>query len=267
MSLPATQKYYWIALTSAKSNLAYLGEVGSRVVFLGVILYIFLRLWQVTYSETHSTSLGGLTLPQMLWYLALTESIILSGPRVAAAVDADVRSGAIAIHFIRPLSYPLYCLFNTLGERLVRFALNLFVGATIVSLFVGFIGVNMTSVAFFICVLPLAFIIDFCGNFLVGLAAFWIEDTVGLQLIYSRMTMILGGMLIPLELFPVSWQPLLKLLPFAAVVYGPARLFVAPQVALLQDVLWHQIAAVIILAALVAVVYRIACARVFANGG
>jgi len=81
MSLPATQKYYWIALTSAKSNLAYLGEVGSRVVFLGVILYIFLRLWQVTYSETHSTSLGGLTLPQMLWYLALTESIILSGPR------------------------------------------------------------------------------------------------------------------------------------------------------------------------------------------
>jgi ABC-2 type transport system permease protein len=149
----------------------------------------------------------------------------------------------------------------------VRFALNLCVGATIVSLFVGFIAVNMTSVLFFIIVLPMAFMIDFCGNFLVGLAAFWIEDTVGLQLIYSRLTMILGGMLIPLELFPASWQPLLQSLPFAAVVYGPARLFVAPQVALLQDVLWHQIAAVIVLSAAVAVVYRTASARVFTNGG
>ena len=67
-------------------------------------------------------------------------------------------------------------------------------------------------------------ILDFQGMFLIGLGAFWLEDTSGLLLIYSRVTMILGGMLIPLELFPESWQPVLRVLPFSSMVYGPARL-------------------------------------------
>jgi ABC-2 type transport system permease protein len=263
----AVSKYYWIARTSAKSNLAYLSEVASRIVFLTIILYIFLRLWQVTYGETHSTVLGGLTLTQMLWYLVMTESIILSTPRIAPVVDADVRSGSIAVHFIRPLSYPLYCFFNTLGERLVRFFLNLCVGSVIATVMVGLLPLKPASIACFLSVLPLAFIIDFCGYFLVGMAAFWIEDTNGLTLIYSRMTMILGGMLIPLELFPPGWQPVLKALPFSSVIYGPARLFVDPTSALYVDVLLHQIIACCIFAGAVWFVFRLASSRVFANGG
>lgn len=266
-SFSVADKYWWISLTSAKSNLAYLAEIGSRVFFLGVILYIFLRLWQVTYSETGSQTLGGLSLPQMLWYLAITESIILSGPRVAQSVDQDVRTGAISIHFIRPLSYPLYCMFNTLGERAVRFFVNMSVGALISVVFVGFVPMNLFGFFCFLTVLPLAFVIDFLGNFLIGLAAFWLEDTNGLVLIYSRMTMILGGMLIPLELFPDTWQTTLKLLPFSAVVYGPARLFVAPDLSFYQDILIRQVIACIFFALAVAFVFRIASRRVFANGG
>lgn len=266
-SFAAPAKYWWIARTSAKSNLAYLAEIGSRVFFLGVILYIFLRLWQVTYGETGSQTLGGLSLPQMLWYLAVTESIILSGPRVAQSVDQDVRTGAISIHFIRPLSYPLYCLFNTLGERAVRFCVNMFVGALISIIFVGLVPINPLGFFCFLTVLPLAFIVDFLGNFLIGLAAFWLEDTNGLVLIYSRLTMILGGMLIPLELFPDSWQATLKLLPFSTIVYGPARLFVAPDWSFYQDVLLRQVIACFVFACAVALVFRIASRRVFANGG
>lgn len=266
-NIAVIDKYVWIARTSAKSNLAYFAEIGSRVFFLGVILYIFLRLWQVTYSEMGASTLGGMSLPQMLWYLAVTESIILSGPRVAQNVDQDVRTGAISIHFIRPLSYPLYCMFNTLGERFVRFVVNLSVGALISFCFVGFVPMNATGLFYFITVLPLAFIIDFFGNFLIGMAAFWLEDTNGLVLIYSRLTMILGGMLIPLELFPDAFQPALKLLPFSAIVYGPARLFVAPDFDLYINVVLRQLAAVVIFGAAVAIVFRIAAKRVFANGG
>jgi ABC-2 type transport system permease protein len=261
------EKYWWIALTSAKSNLAYLTEIGSRIFFLSMVLYIFLRLWQVTYGETGSHTLGGFTLPQMLWYLAITESIILSGPRVAQSVDQDVRTGAISIHFIRPLSYPLYCLFNTLGERVVRFVVNLSVGMIIVIVFVGLVPINAMSVLFFLAVLPLAFVIDFLGLFLIGLAAFWLEDTNGLVLIYSRLTMILGGMLIPLELFPDSWQSTLKFLPFSAIVYAPARLFVAPDLQFFQEVMVRQVVACVVFALFVWLVFRIASRRVFANGG
>src|SRR6476659_5450627 len=126
------RKYTWLGLIAARSNLAYLGEVVTRTLFLAVILYIFLQLWRVTYSET-----GALTLGQMLWYLAMTEAITLSTPRVAQEVDQDVRTGALAVQLIRPLDYPLARLWMTLGERLVRFGLNIVVGTVLALLLVG----------------------------------------------------------------------------------------------------------------------------------
>lgn len=267
MNFNSWGKYFWIAWTSAKSNTAYLGEVGSRVIFLGVILFIFLRLWQVTYSETGATELGGLTLAQMLWYLAVTESIILSAPRVSQVVDQDVRTGQLAVHLLKPLSYPLYCLGNSLGERSVRFFLNLSVGLFMVLFFAGPIDLRFESVLFLLLALPLAFVLDFLANFLIGLFAFWLEDTTGLMLIYSRITMILGGMLIPIELFPEYMQPWLKVLPFASIVYGPARMFVAPDAQQFGSLLMNQAIGIVAVALLVFCVYRLASRRIFANGG
>jgi ABC-2 type transport system permease protein len=261
------RKYAWIGLTSARSNLAYLGEVATRVIFLGVILYIFLQLWRATYAQTGATQLGGLTLTQMLWYLAMTESIILSGPRVAQEVDQDVRTGALSIQLIRPLSYPLYRLWNTLGERITRFVINALVGATIALLFVGPIPLSLAGLALFVPTLLLAFVLDFLGHFLIGLAAFWLEDTSGLMLIYTRVTMILGGMLLPIELFPDSWQPLIKALPFASIVYGPARMFIHPDLAYLGELVLRQGVAILLFAVAVALVYRVALRRIHSHGG
>ena len=260
-------KYIWIAWTSVKSNLAYAGEVGSRVIFLAVILYIFLRLWVVTYSQTGATTLGGLNLTQMIWYLAVTESIILSAPRVSEMVDRDVRTGQLAVHLIKPLSYPLYCLGHCLGERTVRFFMNLAIGLSISWIFVGPVELGLANIAFLLLSLPLAFLIDFLGNFAIGLGAFWLEDTTGLMLIYSRVTMILGGMLIPIELFPTAAQPLLKALPFASIVYGPARMLVRPDMDGFIELLIHQAAAASVFALFVYVLYRRCSRRVMAQGG
>ncbi|MFN6482668.1 ABC transporter permease [Nostoc sp. DedQUE02] len=260
-------KYTWIGLTAARSNLAYWGEVASRGIFLFVILYIFLQLWRVTYAETDAEKLGGLTLAQMLWYLGITESIVLSSPQVALEVDEDVRTGALAVQLIRPLSYPLYRLWTTLGERTVRFGLNVAIASLVALLFVGTIPLSLGGILLFVVALPLAFVLDFLATFLVGLGAFWLENTTGLMLIYSRLTMILGGMLIPLELLPETWQPVLQVLPFASILYGPARLFVHPNLAFASQLLVRQAVAIGVLALLVALVYRTAVKRIHAHGG
>lgn len=261
------RKYSWVGYISARANLAYFGEVAARIIFLGVILFIFLRLWTVTYSETGSAVLGGFTLAQMLWYLAMTEAITLSSPRVSEAVDEDVRTGAIAVQLLRPLYYPAYRLWTTLGERLIRFLLNALVGAVIVFLFVGPIAFTVQGLAMFAVALPIAFILDFLGYFLVGIAAFWMEDTSGLRLVYSRAIMIAGGMLIPLELFPEAVQPLLQLLPFASILYTPARLFVNPDLAYFTQAVPLQLGWVFILSVAVIAVYRIAVKKINGNGG
>lgn len=260
-------KYLWVAATAARSNIYYFGEAASRVVFLTVIMYIFLRLWQVTYAEMAADRLGGITLQQMLWYLAVTEAIMLSVPRTAPNVDQDVRTGAVAMQLIRPLSYPLYQLSVCMGERLVRFVLNLAVGALLCILFVGIQPITLPGLLMLVVALPLAFVLDFLGNFMVGLCAFWIEDTAGIALIYSRLTMILGGMLIPIELFPPPVQPILRVLPFSSIVYGPARLLIAPSIDEFLRVLLLQLSGVLAFSLLVAFVFSRAMRRVQAHGG
>ena len=260
-------KYLYVGRTAVRSNLAYVGEVVARVIFLGVLLYIFLQLWRVTYAETGAERVGGLTLAQMLWYLAVTESITLSAPAVAPEIDNDVRTGAIAVHLLRPLSYPLYRLWATLGERAVRFTINAVVGGTIALVFVGPISLSLRGLAVFAAAIPLAFVLDFTAYLVIGLCAFWIENTTGLVLIYSRVTIILGGVLLPINLFPDTLQAVLDYLPFANVVYGPARMFVEPDAGFLAGLLARQAAGITVISLLASAVYAAAVRRIHAHGG
>lgn len=260
-------KYWAIACISAKSNLAYVSEAGSRLVFLGVVLYIFMKLWSITYQNTGSTELGGMTLNEMLWYLAVTESIMMSAPRITLEIDQDVRTGTLAVQLVRPMSYPFYRLFSTLGERVVRFVITFAAAAVIATLVAGPVPHLHWDLAYFALALPFAFVLDFLGYFLVGLGAFWMEDTSGPMLIYARCTMILGGMLLPLQLFPEWSQGMLHALPFASMVYGPARLFVHPDGTQLLHLIALQSAWIAVFGTAVWVVYSLALRRVSAHGG
>src|SRR5579864_4582838 len=173
----ALRKYIWVGFTSARSNGAYLSELITRMLFLVVILFIFLQLWRVTYAQTQAAQLGGLTLAQMLWYVTMTEAITLSNPLITRDVDQDVRTGALAVQLIRPLNYPVYRLFMALGERAVRFPMNALVGAVIAFALVGPISFSPIGLLTFALSLPFAFILHFLGSFLIGLGAFWMEDT------------------------------------------------------------------------------------------
>jgi ABC-2 type transport system permease protein len=264
----AINKYWAVASISAKSNLAYVSEVGSRLVFLAVILFIFMKLWKVTYEQSGAQQLGGLDLNQMLWYLAITESIMMSAPRITMLVDEDVRTGSLAVQLVRPLSYPLYRLFSALGERAVRFAITAAAAAVIALALVGPLPeFGWQNLVFLAIALPCAFVLDFLGYFLVGLGAFWMEDTSGPMLIYSRMTMILGGMLIPLQLFPEWLQGPLHVLPFASIVYGPARMFVQPNSIEFAQIMANQVIWIGVFTLIVTAVYSVAVKRISANGG
>lgn len=260
-------KYISIACIVARSNLTYTGEVTSRVIFLGVILFIFLRLWQVTFMETGSMRLGGFTLKEMLWYLMVTEAITLSQPRLSRQIDEDVRSGGLAIKLVRPVFYPFYFLSTALGERWIRFFLNVAVGTVIALCFVGPIKLDTLSIPFLVLSAFFAFTLDSLFQVLIGLFAFWFEDTSGLYLIYSRLTMILGGVIIPVTLFPEWSQPIVRALPFSAMIWGPAGQFVHPDLGSFSELVLRQAITLALLLLALHFVWLQAVSKVSANGG
>ena len=79
--------------------------------------------------------------------------------------------------------------------------------------------------------------------------------------------MLLGGLLIPLDFFP-SWLKTISLnLPFAWIIYGPARLFVDPSLARLGIVLLRQGIWLAVVGGTVWLLYRRAVTRLVINGG
>jgi len=260
-------KYLYVGRTAVRSNLAYIGEVAARTLFLGAILYIFLQLWRVTYAEIGAVRVSDLTLAQMLWYLAMTEAIVLSAPQVAPRIDQDVRTGAVAVHLLRPMSYPLYLLCTALGERLVRFVMNALVGAGLALVLVGPIPLDVGGLALSLAAIPLAFVLDFVAHLAIGLCAFWLENTSGLTLLYTRATMLLGGMLLPIDLFPGGLRSVAVYLPFSSVVYGPARLLVRPDGAALAGLLVRQAAGIAAVGLIAVAIHAAAVRRIHAHGG
>ena len=263
----AFTKYTWIGYTSARANLAYTGEVLVRTVFIAVILYIFLRLWAAVYSESGAQLLGGLTLAQMLWYLMITEAFWMSSSRLSFEVDEDVRTGRLAIQITKPLSYPGALLGKALGERVVRFTINLAVGSVVALALVGPIRMTGRGLLMFLAVLPLSFALDALGLIIVGFFAFWFESTAGLSILYSRTAMLAGGTMLPLDLYPPALQTICSWLPFATMIYGPARLFVDPEPSLLQHVLFMQGGALVVFFFIVIAIEHLALQRIHSHGG
>lgn len=250
------------------SRLAYLGELLVRSIFLILILFIFTQLWSATNRSQDVSALIGLSIAQLIWYLAFTEAIMTSTSAAGEQeTDREVRSGDIAYRLARPLPYPLYQFGAQLGERLLRFTLNLIVGCLVALIVVGPIQLTVLNIVAAIVTALIAFIADWCWSFTISLTSFWIEDTFGLHLLYRRAQMILGGMLIPLEAYPDWLERIARAVPFHYLVYQPARLFVAQDTGGWMPALGVLVVYGAIGLACLLVVYRVGMRRVSAQGG
>lgn len=250
------------------TRLAYIGEILIRASFLILILFIFTQLWRTTNGSQDVAALTGFEIPQLIWYLAFTEAIIISAAALGENdVDREVRSGDIAYRLARPLPYPLYHLGAMMGERLLRFVLNLIVGGAVALVVVGPIPLAPLSLLAAFSAALLGFVVDWIWSFTISLLSFWVEDTTGLHLLYRRAQMLLGGMLIPLDAYPDWLGNITRVLPFQYLVYQPARLFVQTTVSG-----WLSVMAILSLLAIVSLlpmlaIYHLGLRRVSAQGG
>jgi len=112
-----------------------------------------------------------------------------------------------------------------------------------------------------------AWILHFCMMALIGLAAFVVEETNSFELIYQKLVFVLGGMMLPLDLFPTWLQEIVRLLPFPYMMYAPARLFIKPDFELFWQMLLGQWIWVAALVLLLSAAYRSSEKVLTVNGG
>ncbi len=260
-------KYWAIFRTQLQNRLMYAGDLAAQSISIVLFMWIFMQLWKATYGSAGSSgTISGLTLRETMWYLMMAEVIILSKPRVSKNISDAVKDGSVAYMLNKPYNFLLYHLCVGFGDGLSNILFNILAGGLLVWWMVG-PPPSLLGWPLALLTLGLGWLIDFCFNAMIGLAAFVAEEVNAFDWIYQKLLFLLGGLLIPLDFFP-DWLKTISLFtPFAYTVYGPARIFVDPSLERVLFILAGQGVWLAILGSLLALIYRRAARRLVINGG
>jgi ABC-2 type transport system permease protein len=262
-----TLKYGAITVTNLQNQLAYIWDAFNRAFFILVVMYIFAQLWTAVYQSQGTAEIAGLTLANTIWYFLIAEMIEMGKFRHDITISEEVKDGSIAYTLVRPYNYLAYHFFNGLGETVVKMVVLFLTGSLICLYYAGLPTVQMVHLPAVLLVLALAILLDFCFLSMIGLLAFVTEDTGSFRLIYQKFIFILGGLLIPIDFLPDWLQTIARALPFSAITYAPAKLFVAFSWPEFGQLLASQLIWLLLAGSLLYAQYRWAARRLMVNGG
>lgn len=225
--MKSLNKYWHISMVTMSNSLVYFWNFLSKNMFFAFIMFIYLMLWRAVYAQNGTGTIGGLTLNGMIWYLIFTELVTLSRTDLHMQVNDDVKTGNIAYLLNKPYNYVIYCFSYFVGEIGIRFLSNSLIGLVIGFIYAGPLeNFSFIYLPFIILSLLVGCAINFFIYLCLALTAFWVEENSAFFWVYSKLIFTLGGMLIPIDLFPKWLHSLSMYLPFAYVTYIPARLAV-----------------------------------------
>jgi ABC-2 type transport system permease protein len=203
----------------------------------------------------------------MLWYLLVAEAIVTSSPGFVREINTEVQNGEIAYKLNKPYSYILYHFAKSFSRRIITFFAAFIIGAILVYFLVGGFDFKIYSLPFLIIIIFLAMALDFFISMSIALLSFWLEDSNSLRWIYDKLLFTIGGMLVPLEIFPIWLSKIATILPFSYIAYSPAKLFVRFNLSDFFSVFAVQIGYILLFSCLTWLIYQKGIRRLNVNGG
>jgi viologen exporter family transport system permease protein len=136
-----------------------------------------------------------------------------------------VRTGDIAVDLARPVDLQLAWLAADLGRAVWGLVSRALVPIAFGAVFFGFaLPSNRWMLALLPVSLALAVVVSFACRFMLNLVAFWITEIRGLVVFYVLLSGMLGGHLIPVQLFPDWLRTVALATPFPAMIQWPINL-------------------------------------------
>ena len=259
-------KYLAVVAISASNRLAYTREALVRSAFYLMILFVLIQLWSAIFAQQGGTVAGFGPL-QMVGYLVMTEALLLSWPPFEIEMSEEVVSGQVAYRLLRPVHFVGMWFGRYVGEFLVNFTLNLSLGLLAFRLFFGSLGEGYAHPLALLTVITLATSLHFLMVCSIGLLSFWLEQVRPFRWIYDKVLFTLGGLLIPIDAFRGSFRDLLDFLPFARILYAPARLTVSWDAGFFRETLVFGGIWILLMLAVVTALYRRGVKNLHAQGG
>ncbi|MEK6962912.1 MAG: ABC-2 family transporter protein [Nanoarchaeota archaeon] len=259
-------KYYEVAKIHILEKISYSWNQVFYGLIIGIVLFVFVHIWQAIYAG--KLTIEGFSIAQMIWYLALAEVIVFSaGGQGIERIGEDVKSGIIASSLTKPINFVGKEFAVLLANFIYTFLISGFIAFAVAYFLVGPIPFHFANLPMLLVMIAGAAVLNFTLVIFFGLFAFWFEDVSSIYFIYQKLIFIMGGMLVPIDVYPIWVQGIVKYLPFSFITYMPAKLFVHFEWSAFLTGMIGQLAWILVGAMLLKVIYDKGIKRVNINGG
>ncbi|MGH2809243.1 MAG: ABC transporter permease [Actinomycetota bacterium] len=215
--------YLVAAWSSGRRALAARGPLAIRMLFYVVILGVLIALWKAA-TDANGGTVSGYDFAAIVWYLVGAEACVIAvDPRMIERIGTEIGTGDITTEMLRPISVAGLRMAATFGEVTARFACAIVIGGAFAWFQVGpppHGGAAIVAIGSGL----LALGCNLAAQHTFSAMAFWLRDSKASWFLYQKLVFLLGGMLLPLEMFPDWLQRVAWLVPFWTMSYGPARL-------------------------------------------
>ncbi len=217
--------------------------IGVQLITYTVIMVVFSSIFLITPFEELPGSIA-LNANIMIWYMVVTELVLISGgAHIFQNVRHEVLGGQFASSLQRPKSYFLIKIWTIAGENIIRLIAFLLSGILLGIYFTWLFPYSWIQLLFLLPSLYLGTIIAgamFCA---LGLIEVWGPYARPAMWIVQKFLFLLGGLILPLRLYPEWVQFLAWLTPFPSILNIPAKIVFAPSssemaLGLLVQVFW-----------------------------
>ena len=194
--------------------------------FLGYVVLtgIWASVWFMVPDEAMEKI--GMSYTQIIWYFTMTELLIFSLGHMYRDVEDDIKTGQMTMFFIRPVGYVALKGAEWMGHSCLRVVAFLPPIAVLAYLVTGGIPLDFTGMVFMPLMLVTGLLIWLLIQTIIGLSAAWFNSARPIWMITQKGAFVLGGMIVPITLYPEALQLFAWLTPFPAILYAPASLIV-----------------------------------------
>lgn len=220
--------YGHAASVEARKAMSYRADFWINVVLtffaqLGVMWF----LWKAIFAASGQITLGGWDLPGILRYtiLVILAGKLVRGPEMASGLSQDIYDGGLSRYLLYPVSYWAFKYAQHVGSLVPSAAqfLLFFLLAPLLPGSVGAFHLQLPHLLMGVLALVLANLLYWLLQLPLQAVAFWADNVWSLSVLLRFISGLLGGAMLPLDLFPEKARAVLELLPFATLFDLPVN--------------------------------------------
>lgn len=188
-----------------------------------VMPLVMLAVW---FSLSEGGPISGYTQGDFVsYYLLLTFVRQIASAWVIWHLDYEIRHGDLSAKLLHPID-PLHeYISDHLADKFLRLYILIPLAFLAWLIFPGIhYDVTLVTLPLMLIALAVGWVITFLSQYCFGLLAFWVSESITLNEIWFATSLMLGGIIAPLDLFPAQIKDVASYLPFRFMLSFPVEI-------------------------------------------